>query len=146
MQFQLSSDRGQAVETFRRLHGQARRHQFWARLTGHRAGLSCLHDTLGGHRPRPQRPVGIQLVPLVQIRGSEGRCTEFDEAFRPLQQYTAERWINLAMAYDRAAPLPPVELIKVGDLYYVRDGHHRISVARSMGWQEIEAEVTEWEA
>jgi hypothetical protein len=52
--------------------------------------------------------------------------------------------VNIAAAWEMGTPLPPVKLIQIGDLYFVRDGHHRISVARAMGQEAIEAEVTAW--
>jgi hypothetical protein len=56
-----------------------------------------------------------------------------------------ERWLRVAEAYRRGMSLPPVQLIKAGESYFVRDGHHRISVARALGQQEIDAEVVVWE-
>jgi len=82
---------------------------------------------------------------MAQIRGSEGRSREFDAYFRPLQTHTKHRWVNIAVAQQEGQPLPPVELIQIGDVYFVRDGHHRISVAHVLGQEEIEAEVTLWE-
>jgi hypothetical protein len=87
---------------------------------------------------------GVRLVPIDQIRGSEGRCNDFDTAFRPLKSLSDERWISIFCAHEADVPLPLVELIQVNDLYFVRDGHHRISVARWLGQREIEAEVTVW--
>ena len=89
--------------------------------------------------------VGRRIVPIAAIRGSESRVTDFDAAFRPCAQRLAERWCSIAEAWQAGAPLPPVELICVGDRYFVRDGHHRISVAATFGALEIEALVTVWE-
>ena len=142
MPLQFQAGRPRAVEQFRRLHAQAKRHQLWTWLTGQPSELHCLGNDLNGQRALPRRQAGIQLVPLAKIQGSEGRCTDFDAQFRPLQIHNEERWINVALAYGRDVALPPVQLMKVGDRYYVRDGHHRISVAHSLGRKEIEAEVT----
>jgi uncharacterized protein (DUF1015 family) len=79
-----------------------------------------------------------------KIRGSINRCHDFDADFRPLQEYTKERWVNIALAYSRDEGLPPVELVDLDDTYFVIDGHHRISVAKMLGQREIEAEVTVW--
>lgn len=89
-----------------------------------------------------QHYIGMQTVPLAAIRGSEGRARDFDLEFNPRQNGTRGRWIAIALAHLRGECLPPVSLIKVGDVYFVRDGHHRISVARALGQQYIEAEVT----
>jgi hypothetical protein len=92
-----------------------------------------------------RQAAGIQTVPIRQIQGSEGRCDDFDVAFRPLKQHTEDRWISVARAHLRGIGLPPVELIRVGEVYFVRDGHHRISVAAALGQQEIDAVVTVWQ-
>lgn len=91
-----------------------------------------------------RRYAGIRDVPINQIRGSEGRSHDFTNDFRPLQRYTRQRWINVAAARQRGRELPPVELVQVGDVYYVRDGHHRISVAKARGETAVDAEVTLW--
>jgi hypothetical protein len=88
---------------------------------------------------------GTHAVPLTMIRGSEGR-DDFDAAFHPLREDMEKRWLGVATAMLRGDALPPVDLIRVGDVYYVRDGHHRISVARAIGQREIDAQVTVWDA
>ena len=137
--------RTQAKERFRQLREQAIIHRLFDRLVGRSHSLYCLNVDLQHRTHRTRHHGGVQLVPLAQIRGSEGRCSDFDAAFRPLTAHTAERWVNLALAHERGDPIPPVELLKVGDFYYVRDGHHRISVAHSYGQLAIEAEVTVWD-
>lgn len=132
------------AEQFHRLHAQAHRRSFWAMLMrrGHR--LLCLEAA------RPQGKIAVhsrprpQFVPIDQIRGSEGRCCDFDAEFRPLRSHEPERWINIAIAHSRGATLPPVQLVQVNQWYYVRDGHHRISVAKTQGQLTIEAEVVVW--
>jgi hypothetical protein len=76
----------------------------------------------------------------------EGRFREFDRAFLPRQLQTRDRWVIIAKAYYEQVTLPPVELLKIGDGYFVRDGNHRISVARSRGQDFVDADVTEIEA
>ncbi len=90
-----------------------------------------------------QRDLGFAVVPLHQIVGSEGRRGDFDRQFAPRRANTRGRWEAIAHARLAERGLPPVELIKVGDIYFVRDGHHRLSVARQAGQQEIEAHVVE---
>lgn len=87
---------------------------------------------------------GLRTVPIEQIRGSEGRCTDFDRDFHPLQDHCRCRWLRVAAAHEQDKVLPPVVLVQVVDVYFVRDGHHRISVARALGQLDIEAEVTVW--
>ena len=83
---------------------------------------------------------------LRRIQGSEGRCRDFDRGFAPLQDHTRERWLSVAVAWLQGHALPAVDLVEVGELYFVRDGHHRISVARALGCVDIDASVTVWEA
>jgi hypothetical protein len=85
---------------------------------------------------------GIKTVSIHQIRGSEGRSRDFDRNFNPLHKRTMKRWMSVYIAWQNGKALPPVELVQVGDEYYVRDGHHRISVARALGNNYIDAEVT----
>jgi hypothetical protein len=86
----------------------------------------------------------VQTVAIRQIRGSEGRNRDFDRHFNPLTSHSQERWMRVAEAQQRGVPLPPIQLIRVGEVYFVRDGHHRISVARALRQHEIEADVVTW--
>jgi hypothetical protein len=98
------------------------------------------------HQPIKNRySAGVQLVALDQIQGSQGRCRDFDRAFYPRQYHSESRWLRVATARALGIVLPPVALVQVGNIYFVRDGHHRISVARAMGQTEIEAEVRVWQ-
>ena len=85
---------------------------------------------------------GTRSVPIRQIRGSESRGEDFDRDFNPVHERTAGRWMSVYLAWLDGVVLPPVELVQVGDAYYVRDGHHRISVAHSLGIDFIDAEIT----
>lgn len=90
-----------------------------------------------------QRHLGQQTVPLDQIIGSEGRYSDFDRRFLPRSNAVKQRWINIASALQQDEYLPPVELYKIGDIYFVRDGNHRVSTARENGQEFIDALVTE---
>lgn len=89
---------------------------------------------------------GIKVVPIHSIIGSEGRTTDFDLNFHPFKEEMQERWVNLAIVHVSRLPLPPVQLIQVGEAYFVRDGHHRISVSRAFGQAAMDAEVITWNA
>ena len=121
-----------------------------------RAQLSRVRS-LGSHRPQSlqdfsaaathcgppnQHYAGVQSVPVDKIRGSQGRSADFDRDFNPRHKRSASRWIGVYAAWQEGIPMPPVELVQIGDGYYVRDGHHRISVARSLGMDYIDAVVT----
>lgn len=124
------------------LRGQL--HGVWAKLTRRSRRLLSLAELTGTCTVQTRRKAGLQMVPIRKIRGSEGRCRDFDRDFNPIQAHTGKRWRGVARARMEGKGLPPVELIRVGDTLFVRDGHHRISVARALGQQDIEAEVTVW--
>jgi hypothetical protein len=87
--------------------------------------------------------LGLHVVPLDAIVGTVDRAADFDRGFRPTSPRLRSRWERIAAAQRRGEALPPISLYKVGDLYFVRDGHHRVSVAKSLGRQDIDAYVTE---
>ncbi len=86
---------------------------------------------------------GVHTVRVEQIVGSLNRYHQFDRAFLPVQDRIAERWQNVDRAFYNDVSLPPVVLYKVGQVYFVVDGHHRVSVARQQGQEFIDAEVRE---
>ena len=92
---------------------------------------------------RGQVALGHQSVPVDHIIGSEGRYSDFDRRFLPRTEAVEARWRSVERAMDRFIDLPPVDLWKISDVYFVRDGNHRVSVARWMGQRHIDALVTE---
>jgi hypothetical protein len=90
-----------------------------------------------------ERRLGLQVIPLDSIVGSVDRTREFDRWFRPRTGRTRERWERLARAQRRGEAIPPIDVYRIGDLHFVRDGHHRVSVAHALGLRSIEAYVTE---
>jgi hypothetical protein len=88
---------------------------------------------------------GLQTVPLSQIVGSVGRYAEFTRAFLPRTDSLQERWQRIERLMATGRDMPPVDLYKVGEAYFVRDGNHRVSVARQRGWVTIKAHVGEFE-
>ena len=119
--------------------------RLWSALRRRPARLLDLAAIVHAHLIRGEHFAGRQTVPISQIRGSEGRRDAFTAAFNPRQTHTAERWRQVARAWLDGIELAPVELIQVGEVYFVRDGHHRISVATTFGQREIDAVVTAWE-
>lgn len=85
---------------------------------------------------------GMQTVPIHAIVGSEGRYRDFNQAFLPKHEHLRERWERIDKARLRNETLPPIKLYQIGEVYFVRDGNHRVSVARSQGVEAIDAEVT----
>ncbi len=84
----------------------------------------------------------IKVIPLDRIVGSVGRYRDFTREFLPLEGANPHRWKSIDAALNRMEILPPIEVFQIGDVYFVRDGNHRVSVARANGLTHIEAHVT----
>ena len=132
--------RAAAVRRYESARLRANWGRVWAALTRHARGL-C---TLPARLPADQSYAGQKVVLIAEIQGSEGRAKDFDRDFNPLRSATLERWVNIFKARAQGKEMPPVELVRYGDTYYVRDGHHRISVARARGEAYIDAHITLW--
>jgi hypothetical protein len=92
---------------------------------------------------RGERRLGLQTIDLDSIVGSVDRTREFDRSFRPTSRRVRRRWQGIATAIRRGEAMPPIEVYRVGVLHFVIDGHHRVSVARQLGLEKIDAMVTE---
>jgi hypothetical protein len=90
-----------------------------------------------------ERSLGLQTIPLDSVVGTVGRTREFDRSFRPTSNRTRPRWERIANAQRRGQDMPPISVYRIGDMHFVRDGHHRVSVARAQGRKDIDAYVTE---
>ncbi len=129
---------------------QARRQAFYQRLssalglTRQPVSLLSFEDVQQKLRLTQSAYRGLQQVPLSQIVGSVGRYHDFTRTFLPLVEGDGQRWRRVAeLQFDSG--LPPIELYKVGEAYFVKDGNHRVSVARQFGMQTIEAYVWEYQ-
>lgn len=91
---------------------------------------------------RAENYLGTKVIPLDAIVGSVDKVRDFDRRFRPTSARSRQRWEKLARASRTGEIIPPIDVYQVGDYYFVSDGHHRVSVARSMGLELIEARVT----
>ncbi len=130
-------------DDFNRARRKAFLGQMLALLTRAPNDLLSFDEVRARLNVRGQRHRGLQTVPLAHIVGSEGRYADFDRQFAPRSEATRQRWLEVDRAHHEARGLPPVELYKLSDIFFVKDGHHRISVACLQGQQEIEAVVTE---
>lgn len=92
---------------------------------------------------RGERRLGLQTIELDSIVGTVDRTREFDRSFRPTSRRVRRRWEGIAKATRRGEAMPPIDVYRVGELHFVVDGHHRVSVARQLGLEVIEANVTE---
>jgi|SRR5215204_709054 hypothetical protein len=118
----------------------------WLRRDSVSDGLLCFDDLnmIPGAVGRVDR--GTRTVPVSQIGGSIGRCSEFDGDFMPASASVEVRWKRIDRAFHRGEVLPPVSLYKVGGFYFVLDGHHRVSVACYHSVEWLDAYVTEFGA
>lgn len=132
-----------ARDDFERAYQRSLWRKVITRLTGKSNELLPFDEVRQALPFRGQRDIGLQEVPLDKIVGSVGRYRDFDRAFLPIQRQTTERWVNVSKARYNEVALPPVELYKIGDVYFVKDGNHRISVARERRQAIIDAYVTE---
>ncbi len=92
---------------------------------------------------RGERRLGLQTIELSSIVGTVDRGREFDRQFRPTSSRVRIRWERVALAQRKGKGMPPIDVYRIGELHFVRDGHHRVSVARARGDRVIEANVTE---
>jgi hypothetical protein len=90
-----------------------------------------------------ERDAGTRVVPLDAVVGTVDRTRGFDRHFRPTTPQVRARWERIAAAMRRGEAMPPVDLYKVGEAYFVKDGHHRVSVSRALGYDVIDAHVVE---
>ncbi|MCL4803483.1 MAG: hypothetical protein KJ046_04235 [Anaerolineae bacterium] len=133
--------RRKASLVFERALRRGKARSFWSRIIGGDNHLRDMGRISQVATPRPAQCMGVVNIPLAKIVGSENRVSDFDNTFNPLNEHNRDRWINIALTRRNGASLPPVELIQVGEEYYVRDGHHRISVAKAANQTEIEARI-----
>lgn len=89
-----------------------------------------------------EKYIGLETIPLDSIVGSVDRQEEFDKQFRPTSNRLRPRWQRIDEAQRRGEPMPPIDVYRVGDLHFVKDGHHRVSVAAALGYDVIDANVT----
>ncbi len=133
-----------ALHQFRAILFKGKLSRLIRRILGRPQQLYNLNELKQSFSLRGSYYSGIQVVPISSIIGSEGRTADFDMDFHPLSESARERWVNIAIAHLAHIALPPIQLIQVGDSYFVRDGHHRISVSRAFGQVAMDAEVIIW--
>jgi len=133
----------QARADFQRARFKAFMNRVWGTLSGQPSTLLSYDEIKAKLRIGGPIYRGVKTVRVDQIAGSLNRYHEFDRVFLPASDKLAERWQSVNRAFYQEISLPPVVLYKVGQVYFVVDGHHRVSVAREQGQLYIEAEVRE---
>ena len=136
-------DRISAINDFYEAHRKASLKIVLSKLTGESVDLLSYDDILKRLRVKGQTDRGREEIALDKIVGSVGRYTDFTRDFLPRKESDSQRWATVKMATESMAGVPPIDVYKIGDVYFVRDGNHRVSVARMNGQTHIEAFVTE---
>ena len=138
---------GELAET-ERLFAQFKRRGLWEGVRGwasrRSAALTDLGSAVGAKTDLTSSNEGTQTVPLEKITGTleRNRTYDFDSNFRPTSDRTKERWMAVATLFRRGRTIAPIDLIQYGQRYFVVDGHHRVSVAKALGWDSLQANVT----
>ncbi|TVQ24162.1 MAG: transcriptional regulator [Spirochaetaceae bacterium] len=131
----------QASEHFNKARTQAMFSRILNILNPHNEEMLSLQDVKDAVRPMGETYRGLQVVDVDHIVGSEGRYRDFNRGFLPKREELRNRWTRVDKAHLQDIILPPVHLYEIGGVYFVRDGNHRVSVARTQGMQAIDAEV-----
>ena len=127
---------------FSALRIRAARDRFFAKLTGRNASLPAFPDELH-HGKGSRKSLGVKNIPVDKITGTLNHCKDFDHKFRPIQKHLLHRWVNtfISLNHDKWSP---ILVHKIGEQYFVEDGRHRVSVARAVGMEFIEAKIWEY--
>ena len=136
------NDHIQASQDFNRARNRAILSRIQHFMNSDRDNLLSFNDVKKILKPRNEVYRGMQTIPISKIVGSEGRYRDFNRYFLPRSEFLRARWERVDMAKIRDIPLPAIQLYEIGGAYFVRDGNHRVSVIRSQGGEEIDAEVT----
>nr|AGS53902.1 hypothetical protein [uncultured bacterium contig00078] len=132
----------QAASDFSKARGRAILSQIQNFLNTDRDKLLSFNDVKDILKPRNEVYRGSQVVPIKQIAGSEGRYHDFNKVFLPRKEHLRQRWQRVDEAHIKDIILPPIALYEIGGVYFVRDGNHRVSVAKAQGVEFIDADVT----
>lgn len=135
--------KSQARDDFNKARSKATITGILHALTPEKQRLLSLEDVRNLLRPKSETYKGMQTVDIDKIVGSEGRYEDFNSAFLPRRDFIRSRWESIDRAHLSSIILPPIKLYEIGGVYFVRDGNHRVSVARSQGVMAIDAEVIE---
>jgi hypothetical protein len=133
----------QAIRDFDKAKNKALITEILNILRPERTELMSFYDIKSLLKPQAEIYRGMKAVSLDRIVGSEGRYLDFNKAFLPKKEHLRERWVRVDTAYHNDINLPPIRLYKIGEVYFVRDGNHRVSVARAQKSAMIDAEVVE---
>lgn len=142
---QTSTNYDIAVQDFQRARRMATIQQILARLQGKSDTLLCYNEIRRQLQAGSAVKRGLQEIPLDKIVGSVGRYQDFTRSFLPKNDSNKERWARIKAAITDMRGIPPIDVYQLGEVYFVNDGNHRVSVARQLGVETISAYVTEIE-
>ena len=131
----------QAREDFNKARSKASISRILNALTPEKQDLLSLEDIRSLIKPKSETYLGMKVIEIDLIVGSEGRYNDFNRTFLPKREFIRNRWENVDKAHLKSIILPPIKLYEIGGAYFVRDGNHRVSVAKLQGVMSIDAEV-----
>ncbi len=136
------SPRADAEADFLRVRRQEMMSRLGRGILGRDGTTLSLDEVVGALGQLGERNLGVKVISLDKIVGSVDKVRDFDPEFRPTSGRSRTRWERIAEAVRRGQELPPIDVYQVGEQYFVRDGHHRVSVLRALGEKVIDADVT----
>lgn len=131
-----------AENDFYRARRKASISAMFAKMRGESSDLLSYEEVKGLLRPQDESYRGQKTIKIADIVGSEGRYRDFDRHFLPRNANTRHRWQSISTAHERDIGLPAIRVYELNGVYFIRDGNHRVSVAKSRGGEFIEAEIT----
>ena len=137
----MSMTTAQTEEDFSKAHNKAFFNEIQHFLSPEEARLLSLNDVKQLIKPKNETYIGMQTIAVDKVVGSEGRYNDFDNRFFPKNTHLRNRWQHVDEAAINSVVLPPIKVYELAGLYFVRDGNHRVSVAKARGTEFIDAEV-----
>ena len=137
----MNFEQAQTEEDFAKARNKAFFNEIQHLLSPEEASLISLNDVKQLIRPINETYLGMKVIPIDKIIGSEGRYKDFDNNFFPKSSHLRNRWEHVDEAAIKSITLPPIKVYEINGLYFVRDGNHRVSVAKARGTEFIDAEV-----
>ena len=132
-----------AMEDFSKAKTKAQFQSLFSALHWKNNDLLSLYEVTSIIKPKSETYLGMRTIPVNKIIGSEGRYHDFSSAFYPKREQLRTRWVSVDNAIINDIVLPPISVYSLGGYYFVRDGNHRVSVAKAQGMEFIDAEVVE---
>ena len=137
------NDNSAAIDDFYKAKAKAKFQGIFSALHWKNNDLLSLYEVTSIIKPKSETYLGMRTIPVARIIGSEGRYHDFSSAFLPKREQLKTRWVSVDSAIINDVILPPISVYSLGGYYFVRDGNHRVSVAKAQGVEFIDAEVVE---